>query len=142
MSKVTNSQNWSDEDLEYLYKARSESVPYDVIGRELSRTAEACKSKWLKTEWDKMSFFRSSDTRVKKSKIVAFEEKMNKTVENKLEMFSKVSKLDHPRQKALAYFAAGAAKESFRFEKKEREMRLQLECACICVFYTDGLFYF
>ena len=87
MSKVTSSQNWSDEDLEYLYKARSESVPYDVIGRELNRTAEACKSKWLKTELDKMSFFSSSDTRVKKSKIVAFEEKMNKTVENKLEMF-------------------------------------------------------
>jgi predicted phosphodiesterase len=87
MSKVTSSQNWSDEDLEYLYRARSESVPYDVIGRELKRTAEACKSKWLKTEWDKMSFFNSSENRVKKSKIVAFEEKINKSVDNKLEMF-------------------------------------------------------
>ena len=51
----------TNEDLEYLYRTRIASVPYNIIGTELHRTAEACKSKWLKTNWTNMDFYNNID---------------------------------------------------------------------------------
>lgn len=79
--------NWSISDLEYLYIARMSNVPYNIIGAELKRTAEACKSKWLKTDWSQTSFYKEADVRLKKSKLVAYETKLNDSVEKKLEVF-------------------------------------------------------
>ena len=87
MNKTNNTQIWSNEDLEYLYRTRIASVPYNIIGTELHRTAEACKSKWLKTNWTNMDFYNNIDYKVKASKAEAFEDNIQKSVESKLEVF-------------------------------------------------------
>lgn len=82
-----SSLNWSLEDLEYLYYAKTSGVPYEIIARELGRSAESCKSKWLKNDWQSSGIVDIALEKTIKSKRAAFEAKMSKSVENKLDMF-------------------------------------------------------
>lgn len=64
---------WTEAELEYLYRARFDKVPYVLISEHLKRTAEACKGKWLKTNWEKTPWFSPIAEDVRKQKKVAYE---------------------------------------------------------------------
>ena len=83
----SKSKAWSQDDLEYLFQAKSEGIPYSVIATELNRTIEGVKSKFLKTEWHKTGLVDQVSSRMKKSKKVLFEQKFANTLEKKLETY-------------------------------------------------------
>jgi len=84
---MKQSSVWSKKDLEYLFQAKMEGLPYSVIARELDRTVEAVKSKYLKTDWGKSGVVDSVTSRIKGSKKVLFEQKTANTLERKLETY-------------------------------------------------------
>ena len=81
------SRAWTREDLEYLFQAKLEGIPYSVISRELGRTVEAVKSKFLKTDWEQSGVVDAVSVRIKKSKQVLFEQKTSNTLEKRLETY-------------------------------------------------------
>jgi hypothetical protein len=83
----SESGSWSVEDLEYLYLAKMQGVPYAVIAEELKRSVEACKSKWLKHDWDSSGIADIVLERNAKAKRAAFEQKHMKSVEDRLSMY-------------------------------------------------------
>lgn len=83
----TNSANWSSQDLEYLYYAKTQGVPYTVIASELKRSVESCKSKWLKHDWAKSGIVDLVHEKNTKAKKAAYVNSQAKTVESKLDMF-------------------------------------------------------
>lgn len=87
INKLNNNSNWSSEDLEYLYYAKTQGVPYSVIASELNRSVESCKSKWLKNDWSKSGVVDSVYERNKKVKKSAYVHSQSKTVESKLDLF-------------------------------------------------------
>jgi len=87
MSNTQKTKEWSIDEKEYLFLAKSNNVPYVVIARSLNRTAESCKSMWLRHEWDKEPFYSSSLKQVRKDRKAAFVDKTADTVEKKLDMF-------------------------------------------------------
>jgi predicted phosphodiesterase len=87
MSQSTKAKEWSAEEKEYLYLAKTNNVPYVVIARNLSRTAESCKSMWLRNDWNKESFYSKVFETVKKDRKASFCNKISDTVEKKLDMF-------------------------------------------------------
>jgi hypothetical protein len=87
---MKQSTAWNKKDLEYLFQAKTEGLPYSVIARELDRTVEAVKSKWLKSDddyWKKTGVLDSVSKRLKNSKKVLFEHKTSNTLERKLETY-------------------------------------------------------
>jgi len=84
---MKHSTAWTKKDLEYLFQAKAEGLPYSVIARELGRTVESVKSKFLKTDWDKTGVIDSVSKRMKNSKKVLFEQKTASTLERKLETY-------------------------------------------------------
>jgi predicted phosphodiesterase len=87
MQQVSKAKEWSVEEKEYLFLAKNNSVPYVVIARNLNRTAESCKSMWLRHDWSKEPFYSKTMNMVKKDKKAAFENSIANSVEQKLEMF-------------------------------------------------------
>lgn len=85
--KTNETVFWSHDDLQYLYYAKSQGVPYSTIGQELGRSAESCKSKWLKYNWEESGIIDAVHERTLKSKRAAFETRMAKSVEDRLSMY-------------------------------------------------------
>ena len=83
--KFENS-SWSADDLEYLYRARSDKVPYEIIASHLKRTAESCKSKWLKTAWSEMPWFSPVAADVRKQNKIAYESKIEGGFRSRLDI--------------------------------------------------------
>ena len=87
MNQNTKAKEWSNEEKEYLFFAKSNNVPYVVIARNLNRTAESCKSMWLRNDWSKEPFFNKALAAAKKDKKASYLDKTAVTVEKKLDMF-------------------------------------------------------
>jgi predicted phosphodiesterase len=77
---------WDAQDLEYLYRARMDKVPYAVIGAQLKRTAESCKGKWLRTDWENMPWFSPIAKDVKEQKKVAYENRLEGGFQSRLDL--------------------------------------------------------
>ena len=77
---------WDVADLEYLYRARMDKVPYAVVAAHLKRTAEACKGKWLRTDWEKMPWFSPVAEDVKAQKKVAYEQRIEGGFRSRLDL--------------------------------------------------------
>jgi hypothetical protein len=86
-ANIIGSSNWSLQDLEYLYYAKTQGVPYAVIATELKRSVESCKSKWLKHNWSDSGIADVVIEKHKKARKAAYEHSQAKTVETKLDMF-------------------------------------------------------
>lgn len=86
-TQANEPSSWTDADLEYLYYAKTQGVPYAVIGKELNRSAESCKSKWLKYDWSKSSIADKVHERTLKTKKASLETKMAKSVEDRLNLY-------------------------------------------------------
>lgn len=78
---------WIREELEYLYYAKSQGVPYSIIAKEINRSAESCKSKWLRYDWGKSGILDIVHERTIKTKKASIETRMAKTVEDRLNMY-------------------------------------------------------
>jgi hypothetical protein len=86
-ANMVGSFSWSLQDLEYLYYAKTQGVPYAVIATELNRSVESCKSKWLKHNWEDSGIIDIVLEKHKKARKSAYEHKQAKTIETKLDMF-------------------------------------------------------
>lgn len=78
---------WSLPELEYLYYAKIQGVPYSVIAPELHRSVESCKSKWLRHDWESSGIVDIVQERYKKANKASYEQKQTKNVHNKLNIF-------------------------------------------------------
>lgn len=87
MSNTQKTKEWNIDEKEYLFLAKSSNVPYVVIARNLNRTAESCKSMWLRHDWTKEPFYNKTANRIKKDRKAAFIDQTADTVEKKLDMF-------------------------------------------------------
>jgi hypothetical protein len=59
---------WNQNEINHLLEGRTLNKPYELIGRELGRTAEACKSKIKSINWQSPSF---DPTAIETNKFVA-----------------------------------------------------------------------
>jgi hypothetical protein len=87
LNNKQTSSVWSNDDLEYLYYAKVQGVPYSVISSELNRSVESCKSKWLKHNWIDSGIPDKVHERHAKAKKAAYSHSQAKTVQSKLDLF-------------------------------------------------------
>lgn len=79
--------NWSDEDLLYLYNQRILQIPYKVIARHIGRSQADCQDTHRKTDWASMGLTGCIANKLNNRRIETFRAQTEKTVEHSLDKF-------------------------------------------------------